>query len=64
MELFKLLGTIAIDNDAANKAIDETGEKAEQSESKTSGAFKKIGGAVVTAGTRNGQQAGQYIHIQ
>lgn len=50
MELFKLLGTIAIDNDAANKAIDETGEKAEQSETKTSGAFKKIGGAVVTAG--------------
>lgn len=28
MELFKLLGTIAVDNDDANRAIDETTKKA------------------------------------
>lgn len=49
MELFKLLGTIAVENDKANSAIDETTGKAEQSESKISSAFKKIGGVVATA---------------
>lgn len=47
MELFKLLGTIAIDTDKANEAIDETTKKAKDSEGKQSGAFKKIGGAAV-----------------
>lgn len=47
MELFKLLGKIAIDNDDANKSIDDTTGKAEKSESKMSAAFKKIGAAVV-----------------
>lgn len=48
MELFKLLGTIAIDNQEANEQIDGTTEKAGKSESKISAAFKKIGTAVVT----------------
>ena len=48
MELFKLLGTIAIDNQDANAQIEGTTEKAEKSESKISSAFKKIGTAVVT----------------
>ena len=48
MELFKLLGTIAIENSDANEAIDDTTEKAEQSSDKMVGAFKKIGGAVAT----------------
>lgn len=48
MELFKLFGTIAIKNADANEAIDDTTDKAEQSESKISSAFKKIGAAVVT----------------
>lgn len=48
MELFKLLGTIAIDNQEANKQIDGTTEKAGKSESKISAAFKKIGTAVAT----------------
>lgn len=47
MELFKLLGTIAIDTDKANEAIDETTKKAKDSEGKQSGAFKKIGRAAV-----------------
>lgn len=50
MELFKLLGTIAVDNEKANQAIDETAEKANESSEKTSGAFSKIGhaaGAIV-----------------
>ena len=48
MELFKLLGTIAVDNQSANASIDETTGKAEGSESKMTAAFKKIGTAVVT----------------
>ena len=48
MELFKLLGTIAIDNQKANEDIDETTGRASQAESRMVGAFKKIGAAVVT----------------
>lgn len=43
MELFRLLGTIAIDNSQANTAIDETTERAVDSERETSGAFQTIG---------------------
>ncbi len=43
MELFRLLGTIAIDNDQANKALDETGQKAKESGEETESAFAKIG---------------------
>lgn len=50
MELFKILGTIAIDNQNANKGIDETTEKAEDSHSKISSAFSKIGAAAEVAG--------------
>ena len=48
MELFKLLGTIAIDTNEANKAIDDTTNKAEDSQKKQSGAFSKIGTAAGT----------------
>lgn len=48
MELFKLFGTIAIQNADANEQIDDTTEKAKDSEGKISGAFKKIGAAVGT----------------
>ena len=47
MDLFKLFGEIAIRNDSANSAIDDTTGRAEKSESKISSAFKKIGTAVV-----------------
>lgn len=47
IELFKLLGIIAVDNALANKKIDETSDKAEKSEGKMSNALKKIGGAAV-----------------
>ena len=50
MELFKLLGTIAVENSGANDAIDETTDKAEKSESKLSSVFGKIGSAAVTMG--------------
>ncbi len=50
MELFKLLGTIAVDNQEANHAIDETTDRAEQSHSRINGAFDKIGGAAVKVG--------------
>lgn len=49
MELFHLLGTILISNTAANSAIDETTGRAENSESKMSKAFKKVGTAVAGA---------------
>lgn len=50
MNLFKLLGTIAVENADAVKAIDETTKKGEKSESKLSGAFSKIGKASVACG--------------
>lgn len=43
MELFRLLGTIAIDNESANRALTETSDNAEESSNKTSEAFRKIG---------------------
>lgn len=48
MELFRLFGTIAVENKEANDAVDETTDKAENSESRITGAFKKIGAAVAT----------------
>ena len=50
MELFKLFGTIAIDNSEANNGIDETTDKAEKSHPKISAAFEKIGSAAVKVG--------------
>lgn len=57
MEIFKLLGTIAVDNDAAIKALDDTGQKANETSGKFNEAFSKIGSfalglgkMVVTAG--------------
>ena len=47
MELFRLLGTIAIENDAAIKGIQDTTDEAEKAESKMSKVFNKIGSAAV-----------------
>lgn len=43
MELFKLLGTVAIDNSSAIKAMDDTSKKAGATSTETSEAFSKIG---------------------
>lgn len=50
MELFRLLGKIAIDNSGANDAIDDTTGRAEKSHSKIAGAFGKIGQAAIALG--------------
>ena len=50
MELFKLLGTIAINNDQANKALNDTSGKADDASSKVAGAFGKIGSAALSIG--------------
>ena len=50
LELFKLFGTIALDNTNANKGIDDTTDKAEKAHPKISKAFEKIGTAAVNAG--------------
>ena len=50
MELFRLLGTIAIDNDQANRALDETAGKADDAGQQTESAFGKIGKAALTIG--------------
>lgn len=50
MELFKLLGTIAVDNAEANRAIDDTAAKADQGSQKTDSAFKKIGESALEIG--------------
>ena len=50
MDLFKLLGTISINNTEANEALDETSKAGEKAESKLGKAFSSVGkGAVVCA---------------
>lgn len=48
MELFKILGTIAIDSQGAIEDIDATTKRASKAEGTISKAFKKIGTAIVT----------------
>lgn len=48
MEIFKILGTIALNNKDANRSLDETTGRAKKSESQISAAIKKIGSAVAT----------------
>lgn len=43
MEIFRILGQIAVDNAQANRALDETADRAESTSNRTSGAFSKIG---------------------
>ena len=46
MELFRLLGKIAIDNTEANNALNETTTRAQDSANETESAFSRIGGVV------------------
>jgi len=50
MELFKLLGTIAVNNDQANKALADTSAQANDASDKVASAFGRIGSAAVTIG--------------
>ena len=50
MEIFKLLGRIAIDTAEAEKALDDTKQKAKDTGQETEGAFTKIGRAAGTIG--------------
>ena len=50
MEIFRILGQIAVDNTQANRALDETADRAEATSNRTSGAFSKIGAAAVGIG--------------
>lgn len=45
MELFRLLGTIVINNTEANKAINDTATQAEDAQNDVADSFSKIGGA-------------------
>lgn len=47
LEIFSLLGRIAIENDEANKSIDETTQKAENAKKKQGKAFEDIGKAAL-----------------
>jgi phage-related minor tail protein len=51
MELFKLMGTIAVDANQAHKAIDDTTAKAEDAGKQSSNAFATIGSAALKVGT-------------
>ena len=51
MNLFRLWGEIAIENDEANKAITDTTKKAESSSKKLKSVFSNIGKFAKTAGT-------------
>ena len=48
LNLFKLFGTIAVNNSDANDSIDDTADRAEGAASSIQSAFKKIGTAVIT----------------
>jgi hypothetical protein len=50
VNIFELFGTIAINNEEANKAIDDTTSKAEDAGEKSQGAFSKIGTAAAAVG--------------
>ena len=50
MELFKLLGTIAIDNAEANKALQKTSQEGSKTESKLGKVFGSIGRSAAAAG--------------
>lgn len=50
MDLFKLLGTIAINNSDANRAIGETTQKAGNFGTKVKGIFSKVGSASMACG--------------
>ena len=50
MELFKLFGTIALNNSDAIKGINDTTSSAESAKEKIGAAFEKIGGFAVKAG--------------
>ena len=50
MELFRLLGTIAVENGEAKKALDEVSQEGGKTESKLSGFFGGIGRAAATCG--------------
>ena len=50
IEIFRLLGTIAVDTNQAEKALDDTAEKAENTGNQSSSAFQKIGSAAATIG--------------
>ena len=52
MELFRLLGTIAVQNNEAIKGINDTTEEAEKAESKMSKAFKNIGDKATQMGQK------------
>lgn len=52
MDLFELVGTIAIKNEDANRALDETSNKGQQTQSKLGKAFSAVGkGAAVVGKT-------------
>lgn len=50
MELFKIFGTIALNNSEANRGIDETASKGEELKNKLSSTFSKVGSAAVKGG--------------
>lgn len=50
MDLFKLLGTISINNSDANSALDETSEKGQDVKSKLSNAFSAVGKGALAVG--------------
>lgn len=50
MEIFKILGRIAIDNDEANRALDETANQAEDTNARTNTALDGIGRAALGLG--------------
>lgn len=50
MDLFKLLGTISINNADANRALDDTSRRGEQTEGKLKGAFSAVGKGALAVG--------------
>ena len=57
LEIFRLLGRLSVENDEANKAIDETTGKAEKAKGKMGASFQKIGATFAKVGLAMGAAA-------
>ncbi|MEG1822903.1 MAG: hypothetical protein RR233_08340, partial [Clostridiales bacterium] len=62
MELFKILGTIAVDNANANKALDETAGKADKAGNTMSAGLKKSGASVGKSLNEIAKESGKTVN--
>ena len=63
MELFRLFGTILVDNEKANKSISKTESQAKGSSDGMASAFKKVGTALTAAFSVQKPEKQQFVPL-